>query len=116
MVAGTVLGRGMEDNIGSALSFYLHLAACTSVIVLSDRMTDGKMAPMCLIAMEGILYVLSVNMRMPWVAFGMYVRCSYAQVGAGILLVYALEGAVVVFCYLYGRRVSSGAVISSYRP
>lgn len=100
LLLGLAGGRASAEGFPAMLVFYLHLNAMVSVLILGDLLVEKKIVPCILIVIEGLLYVFSVNFRIPALACGMYVRCSYSpQSGMVAIVAYALEIFITVACY-----------------
>lgn len=77
------LCRGITEFgcVGEVLFFFLHLSVYMSGIIVCDFVCEKNILPCILIVFEGMLYVLSVDYRLPALAWGMYVHCAFSKIG-----------------------------------
>lgn len=92
-------GKTGAESAEAFLAFFLHAAALTSVLTLGDFAFRRNFLPGVLLIAEGMSYVCSVWHDAPYLACGMYARCSVTENGGAAFLIYALEAAVAAGCY-----------------
>lgn len=83
------------------VTYFIHLICMGAVEISSDILFSSKVMSAILIILEGILYILSIQYSLPWLAAGMFVRSDkYQKDGYSILLVYIIEVFIIAICYL----------------
>lgn len=98
-LAGLLSGKTGTHEIEIIVVFYLHLSVWISILIVSDIVFEKKIMPCILIIVEAVLYVFSVNYENPYLAGGMYLRCSYRENGIFSVAVYIIEIVIIVICY-----------------
>lgn len=92
-------GKSSDGNFAVTIVFFLHLSVWISILTLSDIIFERKIAPCILLILEGMLYIFSVNYNMPYLVCGMYVRCSYSELGVVAAAAYGIEIFIIAVCY-----------------
>ncbi len=93
-------GNFTNENYDVILVFFLHLSVWISVLIAGNIIFDTKITPCILLIFEGMLYIVSVNLNLPFLACGMYVNCSYAKLGVIAAVAYVIEILIIAICYL----------------
>lgn len=94
-----ITGKAGAESVEAFLAFFLHIGMVTSVLTLGDFVFRRNFLSGLLLVAEGMGYVCSVWHNVPYLACGMYARCSVAKIGGVAFLIYALEAAVTAGCY-----------------
>lgn len=93
-------GKNSSDGMAIIVTFFLHLSVWVSILTLCDVVFESKIVPCIMLVAEGMLYVCSVSFDAPWIACGMYARCSYARVGIIAVIIVVIKALVLAACYL----------------
>lgn len=98
-------GKSGDENFAIILVFFLHLSVWISILILSNIIFERKIAPCILLILEGMLYIFSVNYHLPFLACGMYVRCSYLKLGVVAAAAYGIEILIIAICYFIAPKL-----------
>lgn len=98
--ADRINGQSNNKALVIYMIFLLHLSCMAGIILLFDYLTANKLAPCILIITEGILYVLSVRYRIPWLACGMFCRIAFCVDDGFPAVICVVEILVTCLCYL----------------
>ena len=96
-----LLCRGITEFecAGAVLFFFLHLSVYMSGIIVCDFVCEKNILPCILIVLEGMLYVLSVDYRLPALAWGMYVHCTSSEIGIFSPVLCVIKTVLILGCY-----------------
>lgn len=98
-------GKSGGESFAVMLVFFLHLNVWISILILSDIIFERKIAPCILLILEGILYIFSINYNLQFLVCGMYVRCSFSQLGIAAAAVYGIEISIIAACYFIAPQL-----------
>lgn len=95
-----VCGEITWEVIETELFFFLHLSVYIGIIIFCDFIWKNNYAPCVLLVIEGMLYVFSVDYKMPALSCGMYMHCSYSKIGIWSVVLCILKLLLIWGCYI----------------